>query len=303
MRPLPLRRVWFGLVSAIVASGATAPVDAQNDPDLVVQCYEEANKTLSRKLAGDCKGRVVSDDEAGTIKKERRARLLRAMDRPTAIVPGKALASIGTGFFIGAGGEAITNYHVVEGCEALSGETPAGKRALAELLATDARNDLALVRVAVKPPAVAMFRRESDVAEGLRIATVGYPTQGLAPIKPFFTPGMTLGPELEVPHADLRDKIRIKAKIRPGNSGGPLLSGSGLVAGVIFAKINTPGVFQATGEVVRDVAFAIRNEFVFRLIEASQLSYRTTGTDPAALSDEQLFRAGRSLVVRIGCWR
>ena len=78
---------------------------------------------------------------------------------------------------------------------------------------------------------------------------------------------------------------------------------AGLVAGVIFAKINTPGVFQATGEIVRDVAFAIRNEFVFRLIEASQPSYRTTSADPAALSDEALFSAGRAMVVRIGCWR
>ena len=58
-----------------------------------------------------------------------------AQERPT---------SSGSGFVVGVG-RAVTNHHVIDGCQRVSVRTPQGQVLAARVLAGDARRDLALL--------------------------------------------------------------------------------------------------------------------------------------------------------------
>ena len=53
----------------------------------------------------------------------------------------------GSGFFISSDGFAVTNNHVVEGADKVEVTTDAGKTYTAKVIGTDARTDLALIKV------------------------------------------------------------------------------------------------------------------------------------------------------------
>src|SRR5258708_17234673 len=68
---------------------------------------------------------------------------------------------------------------------------------------------------------------------------------------------MTQG-SLMGPHAGPGgDRLVFKGDVRHGKSGGPLFDASGLVIGVVHAKLDSPQLYRQTGRVVVDVGFAI----------------------------------------------
>ena len=92
---------------------------------------------------------------------------------------GKRLAGLGSGFFI-AGDKLVTNFHVVQGCGALSvGNNTEGLEVDAQVLATDAVADLALL--SANPPDVvpAQFRMMPPDDPRDEFAVIGYPEHGL----------------------------------------------------------------------------------------------------------------------------
>lgn len=53
----------------------------------------------------------------------------------------------GSGFYVSADGDLVTNAHVVQGCT----EAVVVERGAARIVARDSRNDLALLRLAARP--------------------------------------------------------------------------------------------------------------------------------------------------------
>jgi S1-C subfamily serine protease len=266
----------------------------------VVNCYDAGRELVSRTMAGRCEGVVVSDEEAADIRARRIVRMQQAIQNPKALlVPNRRLASIGTGFFVTAEGHLLTNNHVIDECAVLTAEASNGESARAELVAADQRYDLAVVKTLLQPPATAAFRPPAALAVGARADLVGYPTQGVAPITPFFTKGDVL--ELAGRQSDPA-RFMIKGDVRGGNSGGPVLDQTGTVIGVIFAETNTPKIFKETGQVVKDIGFAVRNAVVFDFLGRHGVSWRTE-PGGVSLGRDQVFEAAKSFVARIGCWR
>jgi serine protease Do len=62
-------------------------------------------------------------------------------------------------------------------------------------------------------------------------------------------------------------RFAIDADIRRGNSGGPVIDDRGYVVGVVSAKVNTPAMFQRTGQVMRDIGLIIRQDRALRFLE------------------------------------
>lgn len=285
-------RILFLLASLLTADRAFAQP--------VVNCYDASRELVSRVMAGRCAGVVVSEQEAAEIRDRRILRMQQAMRSAAApLVPDRRLASIGTGFFVTSDGLLVTNNHVVDDCAVLTVEATNGEKATAELIAAQPNPDLALVRTTVAPPAVAAFRAPAPTPPGSRADLVGYPTQGIAPITPFFTKGnvLTLAGRRPDPA-----RFMISGDVRGGNSGGPVLDRTGAVIGVIFAETNTPKIFKDTGQLVKDVGFAIPNALVFDFLGRHGVAWRS---DPGGvdLTREQAFEAAKPFVARIGCWR
>jgi S1-C subfamily serine protease len=196
--------------------------------------------------------------------------------------------SSGTGFVIGET-RALTNHHVIDGCQRLTARNAAGKVSSATIEASDARRDLALLAIPANTGPVLTFRDSPALARGEQVITYGFPLSGVLSSGPTLTTGDVSA------LAGLRDNplhIQISAPVQPGNSGGPLLDARGRVIGVVVSKLNAMRIAQMTGgDIPQNVNFAIRgNEAISFLREknfAPQLG-ASTGPDrrPSEVGEE-----------------
>jgi serine protease Do len=147
-------------------------------------------------------------------------------------------ASSGSGFFINANGDIITNAHVVDEAKGVWIQIPSfGKTILdVDIISVNPDRDLALLRL--RPEGLAAMRAElgevpflplgdSDrVRRSDEVLVLGYPL-GQQALKS--TTGVVSGREHHF--------IQTSAAINPGNSGGPLLNAQGEVVGINSANI------------------------------------------------------------------
>lgn len=181
----------------------------------------------------------------------------------------------GTGFYVSEFGYVLTNAHVVEGCGKIAVDGFA-----ATVVAVSEEFDLAILRTALPEEtekSVAVFaarpaKLNSDVT------VVGYPYAGL-----LGGLNVTRGSvsSLKGLVGDAKT-MQITAPVQAGNSGGPLVSGTGEVVGVVVSKLDAQWVSEATGDLPQNVNFAIRGEI-------AKLFLSQNGVDPSlSLSDAKL---------------
>lgn len=141
--------------------------------------------------------------------------------------------AVGTGVVLTADGELLTNAHVVANATEvrvrLHGETEPRS---AQVLAADAANDLALLRVDATGLTPAVFADPSTVAVGDEVVAIGYaldldgdPTVSKGIISAI---GRTMITDLGA----LDGLLQTDAAISSGNSGGPLVNARGEVVGI-----------------------------------------------------------------------
>lgn len=130
----------------------------------------------------------------------------------------------GSGSIVSPEGLILTNEHVVRGARGglVTVSTPTGKRYTGQVIATDRRNDLALVRLNTTDrfPTVRLANPQT-IQVGQRVFAIG---------SPFGLSGtLTTGILSRIaPNQDLQTD----AALNPGNSGGPLLNSRGELIGV-----------------------------------------------------------------------
>lgn len=151
----------------------------------------------------------------------------------------------GSGFVVSAG-RVITNAHVVAGVGQPVIETPAGVALAGEIVYFDPVDDLAVISV----PGLdtASLTVGENLAAGSGAVADGYPFGG-----PYVSDPAQVIALGTISVADIygqdptpREVYTLASDVQQGESGGPLLSESGLVVGVIFAKAsNTENVGYA----------------------------------------------------------
>ncbi|MDW4571174.1 MarP family serine protease [Microbacterium sp. M3] len=143
--------------------------------------------------------------------------------------------SSGTGFVI-AEDRVVTNAHVVAGVDTPIVELPGVAAREGRIVYFDPVDDLAVI--AVDDLGAAALPVSPTLAAGEAAVVQGYPYGG-----PFtmVSAGVTSVGTATVPDVyddswNPREIYALQATVRPGNSGGPLLTGDGEVAGVVFAR-------------------------------------------------------------------
>jgi serine protease Do len=262
----------------------------------VVQCYDKARGVIQPRLEEKCAGQILDEAEAARIKAELRRERIRRATRPKSereIGP----RGHGTAFFVTADGKIVTNNHVIAGCKRVIWiDTTDGQKGTATVIGTDKANDLALLATTLKAPAVAVFRNPTLLPAGDAVTMIGYGTIKLAPIKPRVTPGVYQGSNRT------GTRFQMKAAVRPGNSGGPVLDDSGYVVGVVYAQLNTVATFKKSGKLIIDRGFAISNPMVFRFLESLNVDFRRA-PPRAPRSRDTIFREAKPFIARISCPR
>jgi serine protease Do len=152
----------------------------------------------------------------------------------------------GSGFFISSDGYAVTNNHVVDGADKVEVTTDDGKTHTAKVIGTDARTDIALIKV--EGASNFPFAKLSDGKPriGDWVLAVGNPF-GLGGT---VTAGIVSANGRDIGNGPYDDFIQIDAPVNKGNSGGPAFNTEGEVMGVNTA------IYSPSGGSV-GIAFAI----------------------------------------------
>jgi S1-C subfamily serine protease len=211
--------------------------------------------------------------------------------------PGKLSDQSGTGFVVSASGHLVTNHHVIDGCVGdiqgnLTGEAPVKLR----VVSSDETNDLALLQAPSPFKEVATIK-EKAVHSGDSVVAIGFPYRGL--LSSDFTVTTGIVSSLSGLLNDTRF-LQISAAVQPGNSGGPLLSSTGEIVGVVAAKLNALKVARATGSIPENINFAIKTGALRDFLDNSVVPYQTAELK-AELKTTDIARNARGFTLLISC--
>ena len=244
---------------------------------LAAECGVDRPWRLLQPYSGPCNSgwihsryvrvRALSFDSQ--TRAEPRREVTRSIQPPSAPEPPKSGSRSGTGFFVNARGDVATNAHVIEGCRSILVKTRQGETISATVAASDAANDLAVLRTTLTPQTPATIR--SGVRLGESVAAFGFPLADVLASSGNFTPGAVTA--LSGLGDDSR-YLQISAPVQPGNSGGPLLDTGGAVVGVVSAKLNALKIMLATnGDIPQNVNFAIKGRVLANFLESSRVAF------------------------------
>jgi S1-C subfamily serine protease len=164
----------------------------------------------------------------------------------------------GTGFVV-APQRVITNAHVVAGTDRVQVETSEGTLD-ASVVSYNPEVDVAILRVpGLRAPVLSLAAKPAP--SGLSGLVLGYPLDG-----PYTASAARVrdrihlrGPDIYNASTVVRSVYTVRAVVRSGNSGGPLLDGSGQVLGLVFGAAvdnDETGFVLADEEIASDVAAA-----------------------------------------------
>ena len=173
----------------------------------------------------------------------------------------------GTGFVIGPG-RVMTNAHVVAGSSSAGVEV--GDRTVpGAVVLYDSERDLAVLEVPdLDAPALTFTAAPATAADDAIVA--GYPLDGPYTLTPARVRARIelRGPNIYTDSTVTREVYTVRGQVRPGNSGGPLLSPDGTVLGVVFGA----AIDEA------DVGFALTAAEVAPVVEAGLIDQSPAST-------------------------
>ena len=235
------------------------------------------------------------------------ARTVKENNASTKQPPQQAAVS-GTAFLVSSR-YAVTNYHVVKGAHHLV-LCLGDDRIEASLIAHDSTNDLAVIKLSIplspgknsrqgntdltscmtKDQGFARFRDSGIIQLGEQVMIAGYPLRG------YLSSGLNVSrgevSALNGPANDCR-LFQISAPVQPGNSGGPLLDKSGLVIGIVVAKLNAIKFAKETGDIPQNVNFAVKGALIKSFLDVNGIYYAEEKTQKVIDSQTKACQAAR----------
>jgi S1-C subfamily serine protease len=188
-------------------------------------------------------------------------RVARAVARPE-----PRLLGTGTCFAVGPNVVA-TSYHVVKDAETLVVKRAGGSATGARLTRFSSTTDLALLQIEEPMPVYLRLEGSAEAALGDRVFTIGFPAPLQLGWEPKFTEGVISS--LSVGGED--SLMQVSVPVQPGNSGGPLVSESGTVLGVVSARAKDGVFLRATGSLPANVAYATKASYLQPLLQSRTL--------------------------------
>lgn len=208
--------------------------------------------------------------------------------------------SDGSGIVVDAQGHVLTNNHVVAGCPDLRVSSPNAPTRSAIVAAGDPADDLALLQTNRPAAHWARFRSSRSLQPGEQVIATGFPlTSMVSPDMAVTTGSLTT---MTGAGGNAR-QFEFSAPIQPGNSGGPVMDGTGHVVGVATATLNGLLVGLITGGAVpQNVNFAIKSGTVRRFLAAHHVVVDDGGgrQDIGTVAVADL---ARRFTVRVQCQR
>jgi serine protease Do len=222
----------IALVLVLIASSSAFAVELPDFTELIAEHSPAVVKITAVTKAGMMRQRPGLPPDAQNLPDIFRE-LLEQRQQP------REQGSLGSGFIISSDGYVLTNNHVVDGADEIKVVMSDQREFDAELVGSDKRSDLALLKVKAKNLPTLKLSKNEDLKVGQWVIAIGSPfgldysaSQGIV---------SAIGRSIPSPHQENNyvPFIQTDVAINPGNSGGPLFNLKGEVIG-INSQIYTP---------------------------------------------------------------
>lgn len=160
---------------------------------------------------------------------------------------------VGSGFIISADGYILTNNHVVAKSNGIFVTMTSGKEYKAKIIGTDARTDVALLKIDAKDLTPLPIGDSTKLKKGQWVLAIGSPFG----LDSTVTSGIVSAINRDT--GDYLPFIQTDVAVNPGNSGGPLIDLAGQVVGVNSQIISQSGGFMG-------ISLAIPIDEVMRVV-------------------------------------
>jgi TPR repeat protein len=211
-----------------------------------------------------------------------------------------ALGKKGTGtlFLVSKTGHAVTNQHVINGCQELRID---GREGTAKLVTQDEVNDLALLQIPGTAKDIATIASEpGKVRQGEDVVVFGFPLTAVLSSGGNLTPGVV---SALTGYGNNTNQIQITAPIQPGSSGSPVINKKGEVVGVVAMKLSDSKMAKATGQIGQNVNFAVSGQTLKTFLDTHKVEYRTGGVLSFDKSTADLADEARKWTLVVECWK
>ncbi|MDO5500216.1 MAG: MarP family serine protease [Propionibacteriaceae bacterium] len=244
---------WRGLMDDSVVVGALSDHTPPSVVEFAARATGELYDAGFPRVFGDpgAEPDLPADSPDGSIADNEAVRQAAAsVVKVNSAMPTCNSAGTGSGWVV-APERVVTNAHVVAGSERVTIQVRGlGMRQRAEVVAFDPQLDLAVLAVPGLR-AAPLERAGAALAAGDSAVVAGFPRGG-----PYRTEAARVRGRLAATGTDIYDRQAVQrevysvyARVVPGNSGGPLLTADGRVAGTVFARSATS---PDTGFVITD---------------------------------------------------
>jgi serine protease Do len=160
---------------------------------------------------------------------------------------------IGSGFIISSDGYILTNNHVVDNSNGIFVTMTNGKEYKAKVIGTDARTDIALLKIDAKDLKPLPIGDSDKLKKGQWVLAIGSPFG----LDSTVTAGIISAINRDT--GDYLPFIQTDVAVNPGNSGGPLINLAGQVVGINSQIISRSGGFMG-------ISLAIPIDEVMRVV-------------------------------------
>ena len=212
------------LMSLVCLLALALPAQARNLPDFteLVEAHSPAVVKITTQGRVDTGNRIPYQEDIPDMFREFFERRMPQK---------RDVRSMGSGFVISEDGYILTNYHVIENADNIYVRLIDRREYTAEVIGTDARSDLALLKVDADDLPYLRFADSDSVKVGEWVLAIGSPfgldysvSSGII---------SAIGRSIPGPNNDTYVPfIQTDVAINPGNSGGPLFNLDGEVVGI-----------------------------------------------------------------------
>ena len=265
---------------------------------------KQKRKTLQKKAnEEESKRKALEQRVAELEKKNKELQKLREIKQ-------KPSKEIGSGFYVSKFRHIVTNQHVVNQCKKITVGDSISSQIPADLIASDKRNDLAILQtismemasadtksfvqklaVQIVPIISGGLMRSEDVRGGEEILVAGYPLGDMVSDTIKVTRGIvsaTKGIDNDV------SLFEIDAVIRKGNSGGPIYDKRGNIVGVAVSRLNVNRTDT--------INFGIKGSTVKQFLSAHDIPTKWSNRNKD-LTSKDIYKIASKQTVMIVCHR
>ena len=273
-RNLALAHAWYQAMPARAPAGTLkAALDGK----------ERLSKTMSAQELAD------ADKLAKTVVAQTIIATLPGMagNAGTSIRPGV----YGSGVVVSAAGDIVSNEHVINNCANIRAQPGAWP---VKLVAKDAKNDLALLRLQGGSIAPVRLRSGRGLRLGDDVVAIGYPLRGMLSSGPVVTMGIVNA--MSGANNDT-SAFQMSATVQPGSSGGPVFDRSGLLVGIVRARLLSTSAANA-----QNVNFGINLATVQSFLDAHSVDYTVGSVSNNPSSVGNMVAAAQKSAVQLECY-